>query len=587
MTTIHHGVIEDINDPLKAGRVRVRIFGLHTDDTNLIRTEDLPWSQVMLPVTSASMDGIGFSPNGLLRGSWVVLYFLDDDNQAPLVIGSIPGLPRSTAQEAADEEFEFSDNEIDDTSILRDSNGNPVLDSQKKPIEVSDTKTPAEKKQSEQVKPTVPGKVDPSKLGSVSARYESNGNPSTINKYTATGFGDLGGASYGAYQLASYLLSPTTPTRSSITQSKIANSPINKFVKSSSYQNEFAGLSPASPQFDAKWKEIGSRDSVGFLSEQHKYIERTYYQIASNKLPTTITNRGVAVHEAIWSRSVQLGADGAVSLFRSAIGSPGVDVCDSHVIDTLYTYNHDNVETLFASSPSLWNSLRTRFINEKKQLVALAKTYEGDCKGTVSVETTEKIEYKEDKKEVVQEKTLKKIKEPKKKGKRGFQDPTGQYPKRPNEPDTSRIARGIITGTATERKRNLVVTGKEAGSEIISEPLTQYNTKYPFNRVIVTECGHVFELDDTAGYERINIYHKDGSFIEMHPGGKVVLKAADSNHKIVTENDEVIIMGDELTSIEGNVEKTVGGNINLVVYGNVTQKIHGEYSVNAEKINLN
>ena len=38
------GVVEDRQDPLKLGRVRVRCLGYHTDDRNVLPTEDLPWA---------------------------------------------------------------------------------------------------------------------------------------------------------------------------------------------------------------------------------------------------------------------------------------------------------------------------------------------------------------------------------------------------------------------------------------------------------------------------------------------------------------------------------------------------------------
>ena len=60
------GVIEDINDPLKAGRVKVRIFGLHTDDTLLIPVESLPWAMCLCPIQSGSVSGIGISPTGIV-----------------------------------------------------------------------------------------------------------------------------------------------------------------------------------------------------------------------------------------------------------------------------------------------------------------------------------------------------------------------------------------------------------------------------------------------------------------------------------------------------------------------------------------
>ena len=87
------GVVEDRGDPESVGRVRVRIFGDHTDDKVKIPTEDLPWAQVMMPVTSASLAGIGDSPTGIVQGSWVVGFYLDGESkQQPLVLGTIPGI---------------------------------------------------------------------------------------------------------------------------------------------------------------------------------------------------------------------------------------------------------------------------------------------------------------------------------------------------------------------------------------------------------------------------------------------------------------------------------------------------------------
>lgn len=85
------GVVEDIIDPLQMGRVRVRCFGFHTDNKDLIPTASLPWAVVMTPITSGSISGIGRSATGILPGSWVVGFFRDGSSaQDPVVLGSIP-----------------------------------------------------------------------------------------------------------------------------------------------------------------------------------------------------------------------------------------------------------------------------------------------------------------------------------------------------------------------------------------------------------------------------------------------------------------------------------------------------------------
>jgi len=87
------GVVEDVNDPEEMGRYRVRCFGYHTEDKGNIETEDLPWANVMMPVTSASTSGIGYSATGLVQGSWVIGFFRDGLNlQDPVIMGSIPSM---------------------------------------------------------------------------------------------------------------------------------------------------------------------------------------------------------------------------------------------------------------------------------------------------------------------------------------------------------------------------------------------------------------------------------------------------------------------------------------------------------------
>ena len=88
------GVVEDRMDPQYLGRVRVRCIGLHTEDKVELPTTDLPWSQCVMPVTGASISGLGHSPAFLVEGSWVFGYFRDGESaQEPVVLGSIPGRP--------------------------------------------------------------------------------------------------------------------------------------------------------------------------------------------------------------------------------------------------------------------------------------------------------------------------------------------------------------------------------------------------------------------------------------------------------------------------------------------------------------
>ena len=70
------GVVEDRQDPAQLGRVRVRAFGLHTDNKQAIPTEDLPWATCMHPTTHGINSGIGQSPSFLIEGTWLLVFFL-------------------------------------------------------------------------------------------------------------------------------------------------------------------------------------------------------------------------------------------------------------------------------------------------------------------------------------------------------------------------------------------------------------------------------------------------------------------------------------------------------------------------------
>jgi len=89
------GIVEDRADPKMLGRCRVRIIGYHTEDVLELPTVDLPWAVPSMPLTSASISGIGETPS-FVEGTTVLGFFSDGaDEQIPVIIGTIPGKPRN------------------------------------------------------------------------------------------------------------------------------------------------------------------------------------------------------------------------------------------------------------------------------------------------------------------------------------------------------------------------------------------------------------------------------------------------------------------------------------------------------------
>ena len=88
------GIVEDRQDPLRLGRVRVRCLGWHTTDASELPTSDLPWADTIQPV-----DEPAGSATGLLIGTWVVGFFLDGKKaQRPAILGIFPGFGRTESE---------------------------------------------------------------------------------------------------------------------------------------------------------------------------------------------------------------------------------------------------------------------------------------------------------------------------------------------------------------------------------------------------------------------------------------------------------------------------------------------------------
>ena len=86
-----------------------------------------------------------------------------------------------------------------------------------------------------------------------------------------------------------------------------------------------------------------------------------------------------------------------------------------------------------------------------------------------------------------------------------------------------------------------------------SEPVTPYRAVYPYNHVYESEGGHIREMDDTPGSERIHERHASGSGYEIFPNGSKVTRVKKDNYSIITEDDYVHIQGESTKTIDGGL----------------------------------
>ena len=105
------------------------------------------------------------------------------------------------------------------------------------------------------------------------------------------------------------------------------------------------------------------------------------------------------------------------------------------------------------------------------------------------------------------------------------------------------------------------------------------SAQYPYNHVHESESGHIHEIDDTPGGERLFTQHTSGTFEEIHPSGNKVVKVIGDNYEIVAGNSNVYITGNVNLTVGGTVRELIKGDYHLEVEGNYTQKIHKNHRV--------
>jgi hypothetical protein len=142
---------------------------------------------------------------------------------------------------------------------------------------------------------------------------------------------------------------------------------------------------------------------------------------------------------------------------------------------------------------------------------------------------------------------------------------------------------------------------------------------YPFNKVTQTESGHVFEIDDTPGSERISLFHRSGSNIEYYPNGDVVKQdvrdsyfhvfrdqyvhlggystvTVDKGLKILVNSDEDENTKEENVNFDIHVEKNANINIYIkkghmnvsIVEGDVNMRLEkGDINIRQDEGNFN
>ena len=161
-------------------------------------------------------------------------------------------------------------------------------------------------------------------LGDLSKKYESNGDPAAIS----AGIGDLGGKSYGMYQMSSKL------------------GVVDDFIKwldecmaPCNYACSLLKHSVGTKAFDESWVKIANEAPIPFDKMQHLFIKERYYDVAKKLLKEAmydLDNHSEVMQDVVWSRAVQYGPYQIVEMFTEAckiLGHPNLSYVDSRAFD--------------------------------------------------------------------------------------------------------------------------------------------------------------------------------------------------------------------------------------------------------------
>jgi hypothetical protein len=498
------GVVEDRNDPEKLGRCKVRIFGYHTEDKTILPTDDLPWAIPIQPINSASVSGIGFTPVGIVTGTWVTGWFLDgEDKQQPVMLGTIPG--KTPAREEAKEKQK--QDSADDT-VLKDNTGSPIYEESGNFIFKSAEVT------------SLRNSFDPLKPTDIDILFNSIANKVSSNNQTKIGTNN----ELGKYQFTisdlmvlGYLRLPSD------------GNILKEIVDDRSF---WVGLNGITSKQEFLSNRLLQEEAMLRLTKSNYDKLISLDKISTKDDPKVIAGFLASAHV--------FGVTGADDLERKD------------------AYGRQAKEFFNLGVVSLGGNLNTDIdIKYSEVENYLPEINDGNI-------TNEDLALSP-----------------------GFSDPNRKYPKYEYEglSDINKLAVGnrshLLFKIKEAQKTENIQIGR--AEKRWSEPEPAYAASYPYNQVIETEAGHVIELDSTPNAERIHIFHKKGTYIEIDVNGTMVRKVLGDNYEVLDRNNFVYVKGANNLTVEGKTSIYVKDNAVIEVDGDVSVTGHRDAVVQAAR----
>ena len=588
---LYTGVVENRRDPLRLGRCQVRIVGLHTEQKTVLPTNDLPWAFPMQPVTSAAMNGIGHAPVGPVEGTWVIIFFRDLDEQQPIMMGTIGGIPQADSKKI-DEFTDFI--ELFPSAITsagdksKDVPQNVVLDGYGSPVAVgsggvlttgaADSPNQAATKSNQSsdtaaTTPVIPGSPPYGKR---------EGSTVVIPQKSYAGIVALGKAMDAAGITGKY-------ARASILGIAMGESECVPQVEIHNYESPdnlrrvFSFLTVAEAQRLSKAPSKGitreeffsvvygptkrGKNFLGNLTDADggNFYGRGYIQLTGRsnyEKYARLSGVNIVTNPNLLNDITQ-GATVAIAYFKDRIPA---------------RIGQNNPGYMEAALPAVGKDANGTSYDKKRKFYkyflgsAVANTVETE-KSAMPGETPADVVVNQN---GIPEDRAQNLDT-------GFSDPDMKYPLRThiNEPDTNRLARSKTQGTAVQKKDDSRARGlKLADGGTFEQPEVPYNASYPYNHVFESESGHLQEFDDTPENERIHFYHKKGTFWEVDVNGTQVNRIVGDSYQIIDRNGYIYIKGAATITIEGATNVFINADTNITVAGNTEINLLNDAGIN-------
>lgn len=524
------GIIENRADPLKLGRCKVRVFGIHTHDKSILPTDDLPWALQLTP-NSAAMNGIGDSPTNYVNGTTVLVIFTDEAKQVPVIMGSLVGIPQTNSK-------------------LIDSNQDSEITFDDEGTTTGHADSVAENP--EELNPNV-----------VQIPTEGSGNQGVLEQAIVSA------GITSKYARASILGICLVECNFKLVAEnlKYSNDRLLKvfpsiFNSNPALAEAVAGLPENTAEviygpITGKGKELGN-DVIG---DAYRYRGRGFVQLTGKANYKKYSYAGVdLVNNPDLLLDPSISAKVAVQYFLDRVKTSQDDVNYINFAIKAVGHNSPDIrEKKFNAYYKFLGNLPTVAQTDKSTSNTAPKDYDpANSINGIPKDRISGLNY-------------------------GFSDPDLKYPlvEYLNEPDTNRLARGRFKNTIVDNKDlSAIKNVPVADGSSWNQPISAYNAQYPYNKVNESESGHIQEIDDTPGNERIHTYHRKGTFEEVDCNGSKVTRIVGDSYEILDRNGHIYITGNSDLTVSGNINILGQSNCNIKIYGNTNLSVHGDLTTN-------